>query len=171
MRRLALTWAFGALVAGMALLIARAQAPGRQELEMDLFILALGVMALLAVVSWLHDVAPPEKRSALEAALDRELPEPPTIPELDRLERAVYVSAARAFELHYRLRPILREIAEMRLERRRLRLDSTGSAVREALGDELWELTRPDREPPENRHGPGPGLRNLDDMVTRLEAL
>ena len=86
-------------MATIALLIARTQAPGRHELEVDLFILALGVMALLAAISWLHGVAPPEERSMLEKALDRELPEPPAIPELDRLERAVYVGAARAFDL------------------------------------------------------------------------
>jgi hypothetical protein len=158
-------------VATFALLIARTQAPGRQELELDLFILALGVMALLAAVSWLHEIAPPEGRSELEQALARELPEPPVIPELDRLERAVYVGAARAFDLHYRLRPVLREITATRLERRGLRLDSQSKAVRELLGDELWELTRPDREPPANRHSPGPGLAHLRTMVTRMEEI
>jgi hypothetical protein len=153
------------------LVIARGQAPGRHELELDLYILALGIMALLAAVSWLHEVAPPERRSELEQALARELPEAPPIPELDRLERAVYVGAARAFDLHYRLRPVLREIAATRLERRRLGLDSQSEAVRELLGDELWELTRPDREPPANRHGPGPGLGELRGMVARLEEL
>lgn len=158
-------------MATIALLIARTQAPGRHELELDLFILALGVMALLAAVSWLHEVAPAEGRSRLEEALDRELPEPPTIPELDRLERAVYVGAARAFDLHYRLRPVLREIAETRLERRRLYLDSGNDAVRELLGEDLWDLTRPNREAPTNRHGAGPGLRHLRDLVARLEGL
>jgi hypothetical protein len=164
-------WAFGALVATFALLIARTQAPGRHELELDLYILALGVMALLAAVSWLREIAPPEGKSELEQALARELPEPPTIPELDRLERAVYVGAARAFDLHYRLRPVLREITATRLERRGLRLDSQSKAVRELLGDELWELTRPDREPPANRHSPGPGLGPLRTMVASMEEL
>ncbi len=158
-------------MATFVLLIARTQAPGRHELELDLYILALGVMALLAAVSWLHEVAPPEGRSELEHALARELPEPPVVPELDRLERAVYVGAARAFDLHYRLRPVLREITATRLERRGLRLDSQKDAVRELLGDELWELTRPDREPPANRHSPGPGLEPLRRMVTRMEEL
>ena len=158
-------------MATCALLIARTQAPGRHELELDLYILALGIMALLAAVSWLHEVAPPEGRSELEQALARELPEPPAIPELDRLERAVYVGAARAFDLHYRLHPVLREITATRLERRGLRLDSQSEAVRELLGDELWELTRPDREPPANRHSPGPGLGPLRSMVARMEEL
>jgi len=158
-------------VATCALLIARTQTPGRHELELDLYILALGIMALLAAVSWLHEVAPRAGRSELEQALARELPEPPAIPELDRLERAVYVGAARAFDLHYRLRPVLREITATRLERRGLRLDSQSEAVRELLGDELWELTRPDREPPANRHSPGPGLGPLRSMVARMEEL
>jgi hypothetical protein len=166
-----LIWGFGAVVATGALLIARAQAPGRHELELDLYILALGILALLVAVAWLHEVAAPEGRSELEQALDREFPEPPSIPELDRLERAVYVGAARAFDLHYRLRPVLREITATRLERRGLRLDSKSKAVRELLGDELWELTRPGREPPANRHGPGPGLGHLRGMVARLEEL
>ena len=158
-------------MATCALLIARTQAPGRHELELDLYILALGVMALLAAVSWLHEIAPPEGRSELEQALARELPEPLVIPELDRLERAVYVGAARAFDLHYRLRPVLREITATRLERRGLRLDSQSKAVRELLGDELWELTRADREPPANRHSSGPGLAHLRSMVARLEEI
>jgi len=166
-----LIWASGALLATIVLLIARAQAPGRRELELDLYVLALGGMALLAALSWFHKLIPSEGRSELEQALERDPAEATKIPELDRLEREVYVGAARAFDLHYRLRPVLREIAEVRLERRGLRIDAPGEAVRELLGEELWELTRPDREPPVNRHGPGPGLRHLGATVTRLEAL
>jgi hypothetical protein len=170
-RRLAVTWAFGAFLATVALLIARAAAPGRSDLELDVYVLALGVMALLAIMSWLRELVPLEGRSALEEALDREPPQPPGIPELARLEREVYVGAARTFDLHYRLRPVLREIAAARLEKRGLRLDSGDAEVRELLGEELWDLTRPDREPPIDRHGPGPGLERVGASIARLEAI
>lgn len=122
-------------------------------------------------MSWWRDVAPLEGKSELEEALDREPPEPPRIAELDRLEREIYMGAARAFDHHYRLRPVVREIALGRLERRGLRLDSGSDAVREVLGEELWELARPDREPPVDRHGPGPGLADVRETIEQLERL
>jgi len=166
-----LSWVFGAVVATVALLIARLMAPGRHEIELDVYILVLGLMALLAAMSWLREAAPLAARSELEDALRREPPEPPRIAELDRLEREVYMGAARAFDLHYRLRPVVREIAAGRLERRGLRLDSGSDAVRERLGEKLWELTRPDREPPRNRQGPGPGLNDVRQTIEELERL
>ena len=171
MRRYLLGWAFGAVLATIGLFVARVAGPGRHEVELDVYILVLGLMALLAVSSWLREVAPPTGKSALEGALRRDLPEPPRIAELDRLEREVYMGAARAFDLHYRLRPVIREIAAGRLERRGLRLDSGSEAVRERLGEQLWELTRPDREPPRNRQGPGPGLDDVRQTIEALESL
>ena len=43
--------------------------------------------------------------------------------------------------------------------------------VAELLGDELWSLTEPDREPPSNRHAPGIGFEELERTVERLERL
>jgi hypothetical protein len=171
LRRFLLSWAFGAVLATIGLFVARIAGPGRHEVELDVYILVLGLMALLAVMSWLREVAPPARKSALEEALRRDPPEPPRIAELDRLEREVYMGAARAFDLHYRLRPVVREIAAGRLERRGLRLDSGSDAVRERLGKGLWELTRPDREPPRNRQGAGPGLDDVRQTIEELEHL
>jgi hypothetical protein len=171
LRRFVLGWVFGATLATIGLYVARVAAPGRHEFELDVYILVLGLIALLAVTSWLHEVAPPAGRSEFEKALRHEPPEPPRIAELDRLEREVYMGAARAFDLHYRLRPVVREIAAGRLERRGLRLDSGSDVVRELLGEELWELARHDREPPGNRQGPGPGLEEVRLTIERLEKL
>jgi hypothetical protein len=171
LRRFLLSWAFGAVLATIGLFVARIAGPGRHEVELDVYILVLGLMALLAVMSWLREVAPLVRKSALEEALRRDPPEPPRIAELDRLEREVYMGAARAFDLHYRLRPVVREIAAGRLERRGLRLDSGSDAVRERLGEGLWELTRPDREPPRNRQGAGPGLDDVRQTIEELEHL
>ena len=116
-------------------------------------------------------MAPPADESVLVAALDPEPPEERPIAELHRLGRELTMGSTRAFDLHYRLRPVLREIASARLEQRGLVLDSGSSAVQDALGDELWELTAPDREPPHNRLAPGAGLEKLDRTITRLERL
>jgi hypothetical protein len=128
-------------------------------------------MALLAFVSWLHEVTPERKESPLEEALNRRAPAPERIAELDRLERELYLGATTAFDLHYRLRPVLREIVEPRLERHGLRLDAVDPRVREALGEDLWEIVRPDREPPSDRHAPGPGFAVMSRVVAQVEAV
>ena len=170
MRRLLPTWVLGALFATAGLVAARRIAPGRHELELDVYVLVLGAMALLTMISWLRQIAPPERGSRLAAALEPQPSELPKIPELDRLERELYMSAAREFDLHYRLRPIVREIALARLARRGLSLDLGSAAVRELVGD-LWKLVRPDREPPRDRQTPGPGLAQLRRTVESLERL
>jgi hypothetical protein len=50
-------------------------------------------------------------------------------------------------------------------------LDSESTRARELLGDELWSLTEPDREPPSNRQAPGIGFEELERTVERLERL
>ncbi len=129
-------------------MVARTLAPGRHELELDVYVLVLGALALLSMISLLRKIAPPERRSRLAAALEPKVVEPPRIPELDRLERELSMGASREYDLHYRVRPIVREIASARLERRGLRLESGSDEVRELLGEGLWELARPDRDAP-----------------------
>jgi hypothetical protein len=165
------TWLLYAGMATIGFVVARMLAPGRQELEVDIYVLALGGLALLAVSSALGRVAPREDESLLEEALEPEPLEEARIAGLERLEREVALAASREFDLHYRLRPVLREIAAARLERRGARLDSDGPRARELLGDELWSLTEPDREPPSNRQAPGIGFEELERTVERLERL
>lgn len=171
MTRLLIKWIAGATLATIALGLARLIAPGRRELELDIYVLLLGGMALVSLVSLLRDVAPEWKDSPLEDALNRSAAEPDRIAELDRLERELQLGATTAFDLHFRFRPVLREIGGTLLERHGLRLDSGTPEVREKLGDELWEIVRPDREPPDNRHAPGPGLPAMHRIVERLEAV
>jgi hypothetical protein len=123
------------------------------------------------MTSWQRQVVPREAGSRLAAALEPRPPEPSRIPELDRIERELNLGASHDFDLHYRLRPVVREVALSRLERRGLRLDSGSAAVRELLGDDLWQLVRPDRERPPDRQAPGPGLAELRRSVEILERL
>jgi hypothetical protein len=162
------------VVAGFAtaaLFIVRALAPGRHELEADIYALTLGGLAVLCAVTWLRRALPAAEESSLQRSLDRVSPVRSQLPELARLERELYIGAARAFDLHYRVRPVLREIALALLAERGLRLDGGDEAVREALGEEVWELVRPDREPPVDRHGGSIGLAGVERFVARLEGL
>ena len=161
-------WAVFAVFATAALLLARFVAPGRFELELDIYILAVGGLALVEVVLATRSIYPLEGRSALAEALEREPVEERRPPELERLERELTLATATAFDLHARLRPTLREIAGMRLAARGQRLDRDGEEV---LGEELWELVRPDRRSPTDRHAAGLPPAELRRAVERLEAL
>jgi hypothetical protein len=165
------TWIFLTVLATIALLVARFAQPGRFALELDVYILVVGGLALFQVVMATREAYPRTARSSLVEALDRELPGPLRPPELERLERELTLGASTAFDLHYRLRPTLRDIAGERLASQGLRLDGGGAAVEQALGEELWELVRPDREPPLRRFASGISPDGARRVIERLEAL
>ena len=167
----ALRWVGLAVPVVVALVAARMISPGRRELELDVFVLVLGGLGLAVLAAELGRLAPTAEESLVEQALDPEPPEERPIADLLRLERELSMASARQFDLHYRLRPVLRDVAAARLEQRGIDLDSGRPVVQELLGDELFELTAPDREPPKNRLAPGPGVEGLDRTISRLERL
>jgi hypothetical protein len=171
-KRLLAGTAFGAGLATLALIFARFAAPGWRELELDVYLLVLGALTVLAAVLATREAFPLDEGSALAAALEREPRRAIRPHELERLERELTLGTSTSFDLHYRLRPTLREIAEQRLaDHHRLRLDAGGREVEEALGEELWELVRPDREPPVQRYARGLDPAGARRAVERLEAL
>lgn len=171
MIRAALRWVGLAVPVVVALVAARMISPGRRELELDVFVLVLGCLGLAVLAAELGRLAPTAERSLVEEALDPDPVEERPIADLLRLERELSMASARQFDLHYRLRPVLRDVAAARLEQRGLDLDSGRPAVQELLGEELFELTAPGREPPKNRLAPGPGVEGLDRTISRLERL
>jgi len=62
-------------------------------------------------------------------------------------------------------------VARRLADRQGLLLDSGDPRVLEALGDELWELVRADREPPERRYAPGIKPAALRGAIERLESV
>jgi hypothetical protein len=142
--------------------------PGRRGLAVDLFMLLIASGAVVALVRALSAVAP---RAPLSRSVHASRPTQ-RLAELDRTERAVLLSASTAFDVHYRLRPILREIAAQRLATRRgLSLDADAAASRAVVGEETWELVRADREPPELRFAPGITAPQLREVVAVLERI
>ena len=92
--------------------------------------------------------------------------------QLVHLERLVSMAGASAVDVHAYLRPLLAEIATRRLAARGQTLDRIPEALgRQVLGDGLWEIVRPDRPFPEDRHGPGVSTRDLSAMLEVLERL
>jgi hypothetical protein len=91
--------------------------------------------------------------------------------QLVRLERIVEWSGSSALGAHTRLRPVLVEIAEVRLARRGLRLDRDVAEARRLLGPLAWEIVRPDRPAPRDRDAPGIAPSDLDKVLDALEAL
>jgi hypothetical protein len=147
----------------VALLVLR---PFGRQLVLQLYLLALTGLLMVAIVGAL----PARGRSAFEAALRRPQAEERRPPQLERVERTVTLGVATSFDFHARLRPLLREVAAARLATARgVELDSP--AGRAALGEDTWELLRPDREPPADRYAPGPDEQRLRGLVEFLETL
>jgi hypothetical protein len=87
--------------------------------------------------------------------------------DLERVESIVTARSV-ASGVHTTLRPLLVEIAATRLGRRRALTPADAKAL---LGDELWDLLRPDRPRPEDPAGPGLSVDQLEQMTWRLEQL
>ena len=94
------------------------------------------------------------------------------IPQLDaaRLQARAALSSADA--LHRFFRPVLTELVAARLSRRSgVDLRRQPDDARVLVSAELWELVRPDRPPPVNRHAEGIRPAELRRAVEALEAL
>ena len=74
MKRMLTTWIFLTVLATIALVVARFAQPGRFALELDVYILVVGGLALFEVVIATREAYPPAGRSALAEALDRQPP-------------------------------------------------------------------------------------------------
>ena len=112
---------------------------------------------------------PPGLRSWLPPL--RRRPRQPPLRSLEELEHAVDFALATAFDVHFRLRPHLAAIAEHRLAARGVSLELQPERARELVGDEAWELVRPDRRGPEDRNASGLDLSALTRIVEALEAV
>jgi hypothetical protein len=170
-RRVAPRAAQALVLPAAALALALALAPGRAGLWAHLFLVALLAVALGAALALLRAWGPPGP-GLVEAALARPERLHERLPELARLEREVALAGGSAFDVHYRLRPVLREVAAGLLAARRgVLLDRDPARARALLGEEAWELVRADREPPRDRHGPGIPPDRLARVVDALESV
>jgi hypothetical protein len=93
-------------------------------------------------------------------------------PELVRTEREITLGMANAGHLHKRLLPMLREAAAVRLATRQsVEIERRPDQARRLLGDDAWELLRPDLPEPADPHAPGISLGRLRRIVDALERI
>jgi hypothetical protein len=90
---------------------------------------------------------------------------------LARVEREVALATGTAFDVHFRLRPLLRTIAAGILLRRGVDLERRPHRAAALLGPTVWELVRPDRAAPEDRTAPGIPIASVEEAVDDLERL
>lgn len=134
---------------------------------------------LLAAIALVELVGDSRRRSGglrsesrFEDALRARPPQAPQPVELLRMERDLELGIADATHAHRRLLPLLRAAATARLASRHgIDLDRRPDAARALLGEDAWELLRPDRPEPENRHGPGVPRAEVAALVECVESL
>jgi uncharacterized membrane protein len=143
--------------------IALAQ-PSDRSVAIHVYVLIVGGLAMLAIVSTFGESLPRRRRSAFDQALVEASHKDRPPAQVERMEREVTLGVSNAYDLHRRLLPHLREIAQCRLER------SGRSPSPETLGV-WWELLRPDRPEPDDRFAPGISQNDLRALVGDLERM
>ena len=126
------------------------------------YVLVLATIAIVELLRTLGAGSDGPVHSPFERALSRTQEAPGRPPELVRVERELTLGTSSAGHLHNRLIPLLRDAAVARLGR---------DFSRERVGDDAWELLRPDRPEPEDRNAPGASLRHVRSVVATLEQL
>jgi hypothetical protein len=158
------------LVPTIVLLVVAVLASGRLEQAVRVYALVVCAVVLGLALQALRESFPDADRlRPTRGDGDRPAERPRS---LAQLEGEVALGAGDAASFHYRLRPRLRLIAAGLLEdRRNVSLDREPEKARRLLGDETWELVRPDRPDPADRHAPGLASSALERVVVSLERL
>jgi hypothetical protein len=161
-----------AVLATVVLGVVLAAGQTSTERAVDIYLVTLGGLALIALVRATREAAPPARFSAFDAALRPRTTRDEPVATLERTTRDTALGVSRAVDLHVRLRPILREIAAQRLVARRgIDLDAQPDAVRAVIGDDAFQLLRPDRVAPTDRLAPGIGPAELRRLLDDLERI
>ena len=155
--------------ATIALVVVAVVAPGRVELALRIYALLVAVVVIVLALLALRRAFPPETALAAAGPRRRSSQQPAS---LARAENEVALAVASTFDLHYRLVPRLRDTAAGLLaSRRHVSLEASPDTARAVLGEEAWELVRPDRPAPQDRLASGIERERLARVVDALEAI
>lgn len=153
-------------VATIALAVALGVRPASVREIVAAYVLVLTGLSLVVLMRIAHTEEEWERTtSQFELALRPRKASRARPAELVRTERDLTLSAANAGELHTRLLPKLRDVATARLADRR------DGDLRDVLGDDAWELLRPDRPAPPDRGAPGLPMADIARLIDTIERL
>jgi len=161
-----------AVVAGLALFVLLAIRPLSTSRALAIWLLLTTALVLLVLNRRVRSGDAPSRTRRFETALrgPASASSPPL--ELLRVERELELGIASADYAERRLLPLLRSIATARIgSRRGIELERRPDAARDLLGDDVWELLRPDRPESADRHAPGVPREQVISVIDRLESL
>jgi hypothetical protein len=137
-----------------------------------IWIVTLTALILVALIRQSRASRGPEQASRFEQAFQKPKTKIAQPEEFLRMDREIVLGIADADHAHRRLLPLLRTAAAARLAARYgFDLGRRPETARTLLGDEVWELLRPDRPAPADRHGPGLRREQIAAVIERVESL
>jgi hypothetical protein len=137
-----------------------------------IWLVLVAALVLVALIREARERGGPTPASRFEQAFRRPKSRIAPPEELLRMEREILLGIADADHAHRRLLPLLRATASARLAARHgLEPGRRPEQERELLGEEVWELLRPDRPVPADRHGPGLREEQVVAVIEKVESL
>jgi hypothetical protein len=165
-----LAWASTVAIVALVVLLALPRLSTSRALAVWVVIVATIILVVIVRHSRAH--AGPRPALRFEAALRGRKPPAAQPEELVRMERELVLGTADADHAHRRLLPLLRAAAAARLAAKHgFELERRPEAARALLGDDVWNLLRPDRPKPADRHGPGVPREQIAAVIERVETL
>jgi hypothetical protein len=144
---------------------------GIRDRLLDAYFVSIGGVVMLMLIRTVRGLLVDRPQSAFDGALAEMRRAPPPTRGI-ALERDVELARLNEFHFHMRLRPVLREIAAIRLRRRYgVELDREPARARELVPSAAWDAVRPDRPPPRDRLASGPSLASMREIASELERL
>jgi hypothetical protein len=141
-----------------------------QDVALAACVLFLTALALIGLVRETVAVLPAS--DDLGELLRRPESREERVPQLATLERRLDSARWSTLDLHHRMRPLVCEIAAARLVRSHgVDLEREPERARALVGPHVWELVRPEREPPQERLAPGWPPKELWALVEELERI
>jgi hypothetical protein len=161
-----------ALAAVVALVVLLAIPRLSTPRALGIWVVLVTALVLVTLIRHSRGSGEPEPASRFEQALSERKRATARPEELLRMDRELVLGSADADHAYRRLLPLLRATAAARIASRHgFELERRPEAARALLGEDVWDLLRPDRPAPEDRHGSGVPRDRIEAVIERVESL